>query len=183
VAWPRLRGHGSRAARGAACARRRGFSLLEAIIAVVLVGVVLLAAFHVLGGTTKSAHLSAQRGTGLLLAEELMAEVLPLAYADPDQTPVFGPETGETVTGRNAFDDVDDYAGWETSPPRQRDGTILTGYTGWKRTVNVVWADPNSPDSDLGYDGGAKRITVAAWFDGKPMATLVALRTDREPGE
>jgi len=158
-----------------------GFSLLEAIIAVVLVGLVLVAAFHVLGGTTLSARLTSLRATGLLLAEHLMAEVLAADYADPDQTPTFGPEPGESGGNRSAFDDVDDYHDWTDSPPKKPDGSKLGDFSGWTRTVTVDYVDPTDLLSPIGSDAGVKRITVVASFEGKPRAELVAIRTDCEP--
>jgi len=162
---------------------RRGFSLLEAVIAMVLVSLVLVAAFHVLGGTTQSTYLSAQYSTGLLLAEALMAEVLATDYADPDQTPVFGPEPGESGAGRGGFDDVDDYHGWSGGAPTRPTGSAMAGFAGWTRTVTVAWADPTDLLDTVGTDQGVKRVTVVASYAGKPMAELVAYRTDCEPEE
>ncbi|MFO8012807.1 MAG: prepilin-type N-terminal cleavage/methylation domain-containing protein [Phycisphaerae bacterium] len=170
------------AAHYAPAGARRGFSLLEAVIAMVLVGLVLVAAFHVLGGTTQSTYLTAQYGTGLLLGEGLLAEVLACDYADPDQTPVFGPESGEGGN-RSAFDDVDDFDGWTATPPEDATGTALAGYDGWTRTVTVAYADPNDYLDTVGSDQGIKRITVTASYGGKTMAELVAYRTDCEPDE
>jgi len=148
----------------------------------VLVGLVLVAALHVLGGTTRSTYLNAQYGRGLLLAEALMAEVLAADYADPDQTPVFGPESGESGD-RTAFDDVDDYDGWAATPPEDPDGTALTGYDGWTRTVTVEYINPTAPMDTIPTDEGIKRVTVVVSHGDKPMAELVAYRTDCEPEE
>jgi len=166
--------------------RRRGchgFSLVEATIAIVLVAVVLVAGLHVLGGTTASTHQTAQRATGLLLAEHLMAEILGAAYADPDQTPTFGPESGEGGGTRSAFDDVDDYHDWTDSPPTKPDGARLGDFDGWTRTVEVAYLNPLNLGQTQGSDSGLKRVTVRASFAGKLMAELVTLRTDCEPDE
>jgi len=148
----------------------------------VLVGLLLVAALHVLGGTTQSTCLTARSGTGLLLAEQLMAEVLAADYADPDQTPVFGPEPGESVAGRDGFDDVDDYHKWSGAPTRQS-GAALPGFDGWTRTVTVEYADPDDLLDTVATDEGIKRVPVVASYAGKPMAELVAYRTDCEPEE
>jgi prepilin-type N-terminal cleavage/methylation domain-containing protein len=169
------------AAQSPAPGWRRGFSLLEAVIAMLLVGLVLVAAFHVLGGTTQSTYLTAQYGTGLLLAEQLMAEVLACDYADPDQTPVFGPEAGEGGN-RSTFDDVDDFHNWG-SAPTDVSGAAMAGFDGWTRTVTVAYADPNDFQDTVGSDQGIKRITVTASYEGKTMAELVGYRTDCEPDE
>jgi len=160
---------------------RPGLTLLEATVAVLLVGLVLVAALHVLAGTTGAARLASLRATGLLLAEDLMAEVLATAYADPEQEPVFGPEPGEVGSGRTAFDDVDDYAGWTSSPPRRRDGSALDGLIEWTRSVTVEFVSPDDPTLAQAGETGAKRITVTALLDGKVMARLVALRADGDP--
>ena len=147
----------------------------------VLVGLVLVAALHVLGGTAASTHLTAQQATGMLLAEGLLAEVLTLPYADPDQTPVFGPEAGEATGARAAFDDVDDYHNWSASPPKAPDGTVLPGHAAWTRSVTVAYVNPADLGQVVGSDLGVKRVTVVATFNGKPMATLVIIRTDCDP--
>jgi len=162
---------------------RCGFTLLEAIIAMVLVGLVLVAAFHVLGGTTQSTYLSAQSSTGLLLAEGLMAEILPRAYAEPEvENPSIGPESGES-SDRTAFDDVDDYDGWTATPPEAADGSPLAGYDAWTRSVTVEYAPLTNPLGTVGSDEGIKRITVTASHGGKTVAELVGYRTDCEVDE
>jgi len=161
----------------------RGFSLVEATVAVVLVALVLVGALHVLGGTTASTHQSAQGDTGLLLAEHLMAEVLGAAYADPDQDPVFGPEPGESGGNRSGFDDVDDFHDWTDSPPKNPDGGNLGNFAGWTRTVAIAYLNPNDPQQTQGFDAGLKQVTVTASFGGKPRAELVTVRADCEPDE
>jgi len=162
--------------------QRRGFSLLEAVIAMLLVGVVLVAALHVLAGTTASTLTTAQHAAGVLLAEGLLAETLTLPYAEPDagQTAVFGPEAGETGGSRAAFDDVDDYRNWSASPPESPDGTVLPGYAGWTRSVAVAYLDPSDLNQVVASDMGVKRVTVTASFNGRPVAVLTAIRTDGE---
>ena len=160
---------------------RPGLTLLEATVAVLLVGLVLVAALHVLAGTTGAARLASLRATGLLLAEDLMAEVLATAYADPDQPPLFGAEADESGPGRTRFDDVDDYAGWTSSPPRRRDGSAIDGLTEWSRSVTVEFVAPDDPTLVQARETGVKRITVIASLDGKVMARLVALRGDGDP--
>jgi len=161
---------------------RGGFSLLEAVIAMLLVGVVLVAALHVLAGTTASTRTTAQHAAGMLLAEGLLAEILTLPYAEPDagQTAVFGPEAGETGGTRAVFDDVDDYRNWSASPPESPDGAVLPGYAGWTRSVAVEYLNPSDLDQVVAFDMGVKRVTVTASFDGKPIAALVTIRTDCE---
>lgn len=136
---------------------RDGFTIVEASIAVLLVGILLTASIGTVGALAQSRRVQADRRGGYALAEQLMTEIMATAFADPDQTPSFGPETGES--SRALFDDVDDYNGYSASPPTARDGTALTGYTGWTRSVVVAFVNPASPDVVVA-SSTLKKITV-----------------------
>jgi len=123
---------------------------------------------------------NAQYASAVLLAESLMSEVLALPYADPEETPDFGPESTETAGGRNAFDDVDDFHGWSASPPQEPDGTPMAGYEGWTRSVRVEFANPNNLLLANSTETGVKRVTVTVKYDGQTLAQLVGIRTDAQ---
>ena len=156
---------------------RFGFSMAEILVSIVIVSGMLVAALNTLAAT-KTAQLSGgQDGIGHLLALDLMSEILPLPYADPDQTPAMGLEAGESGTSREAFDDVDDYDGWCADPPRYVDGTEVSGYNGWKRCVVVEFAEPTNVTATALSDKGVKRITVVASHGGGGVVQLVSVRT------
>ena len=87
--------------------------------------------------------------TASLYAQELMEEIRSKSFSDPDQTPVFGLEQGETE--RSDFDDVDDYNGFLDNPSPT-----------FARSVSVIfmelnlssWQQAASPPTDY------KSITV-----------------------
>ena len=83
----------------------------------------------------------------------------------------------EALTGRTAFDDVDDYHGLSESPPKKRDGTSLTAYSGWTRSVNVGWVTGADLNLSSASDTSIKRITVTITRNKKKLAELVAVRT------
>lgn len=157
---------------------RAGFSLIEAAVATLIVGGLFVAALGALSGATKASAVNVDRATGLLLAGEMMSEIVNARYVEPDDTPAFGPEPGETDGTRNAFDDVDDYDNWDASPPENPDGTGIPDRAGWRRTVEVDYADPHDLTSVVGSDQGVKRITVTVIHNLKTVARLVAVRTD-----
>jgi len=161
-------------------ARRRAFSLLEAVVSTLLVGLLLVAAMRTAGSSARASLANAHYAAAVLLAESLMSELLALPYADPDGSSVFGPEGAENTGDRSAFDDVDDYQGWNASPPQESDGTPLAGYDGWRRTVSVVYLQPNNLAATSASDTGVKRITVTVQHDGKTLAQLVGLRTNAQ---
>jgi len=107
-----------------------------------------------------------------------MAEILPQDYLDPNDTPVFGTESGESTSTRADFDDVDDYDSWSSSPPVQKDGTLIAGLSGWQRSVTVDWVDPADITQVKASESNAKRITVTVSCDNKQVASLSAIRTN-----
>ena len=140
----------------------RGFSLIEVVISVLVLGGVMAAVLNTVGATATIRRLDTDRVRGHALAMDLLDEIVARDYAEPGGAGgALGPEAGETGTGdRSAFDDVDDYDGWVGSPPSMPNGTVLPGLSGWSRSVKVVWASASDASIDAGSDTGLKRITV-----------------------
>jgi len=157
---------------------RRGFTLVEAMMAALVVAIMFVAALNTVGAARLTQHRTVLVERGRLLVESLLAEILQQEYQEPGTTYVFGREAGESQVSRVAYDDVDDYQGWTAAPPVAKDGTVLLNATNWQRSVTVEWVDPLAPQQVSGTETGAKRITVVAAFRGVPQATVVALRTE-----
>jgi type II secretory pathway pseudopilin PulG len=161
-------------------ARARALSLIEVVASTMIVGLMTVAALNGLGATTRSSDTTGNRAVAIGLADELLAEILQAAYQDPSQTPVFGLESGESATLRSGFDDVDDYDGWNYSPPRYRDGTPMPDRDEWRHRVSVRYVVPSNPTQFAGSDQGAKRIQVTVEHRGKVLAEQYALRTNTD---
>lgn len=162
---------------------KHAFTLIEATLSTVVVGIMLVAALSALG----AARLGEQRlmlaERGLPLAEELMAEILSKAYSDPDgSSSAIGPDTGESAaTHRMNLDDIDDYDGWSASPPVGADGTEYTWYADWQRKVEVDWVEVANPETVAASDKGVKRIVVSVLYNGETVAELKTLRFQAWP--
>ena len=63
------------------------YTLLEVIVASVLVAVLMVGAMNAVGASLRGAAETAQRQQAVLLAEDLMGEVMQRQYIDPDETP------------------------------------------------------------------------------------------------
>jgi len=160
---------------------RRAVTLVETLVSIVLVGGVLVAALDLLGASARGQKGMGDRGRAQLLAQDLMSEILPNAYEDPDGAPVFGVETvDEDPLDRSNFDDVDDYHNWSASPPQARDTTEMVNLKDWARAVTVEYVDPVDIKSMVGSEMGIKRITVTVSYKSAVMATLVAIRTNAD---
>jgi prepilin-type N-terminal cleavage/methylation domain-containing protein len=167
--------------RGAPSARR-GLTLLEVVMATLIVGVMIVVALNALGAVTRESQSFGNRAIALGLAEDLMAEIQQSPYSDPDQDPVFGRETLELASPRTQFDDVDDYRNWDHQPPQARDGTPLADRNDWRRRVTVERVAANDPTqvSAGSTDTGVKRIHVFVEYRDEVLIELVALRADTE---
>lgn len=156
--------------------RTLGFTLVEAVISIVLVGLLLVAAINTLGASALSKRNIEHQALGYPLAQDLMTEILIQAYEEPVDAINFGRESGEGGGSRANWDDVDDYDGWSARPPKAKDGVTLYGYDQWTRSVVVAFVKPTSLNN-ISADTGVKRITVMVAHNTTPVAELVAIRT------
>ena len=156
-----------------------GITLIEMIAVIVVVGLAIpaiLLMWQDLSFRSGRAEVIAQAS---FYAQELMEEIKSKNFADPNQTPVFGPESGEG--GRSNYDDVDDFNGYsDTSAGYTRCVTVdyveLSAGT-W--TGNCTPANPtdcNSPTCNPGDVTDYKRIRVLVshQFGNASLVTIVS---------
>lgn len=156
--------------------------MVEVVAATMIVGLMSVAALNGLGAATRSSESIGNRAVAMGLADDLMSEILLLPYRDPNETPVFGPEPTETAGPRSAYDDIDDYNGWNQSPPKNRDGAIIPNRTDYRHRVQVTRVVANNPTQSTSgnNDEGVKRIQVVVEYRSLVLAELVAIRTDTD---
>lgn len=161
--------------------RRVGLSLAEVVVSTMLVGILMTAALTSVGSSARTTAVTAESGAAVLLARQMMDEIIVLPYEDPSQSPEFGLEFGESnsTSTRTQLDDLDDYLNWNDSPPRLRDGTLQTNYSAWQRTVDVEKINDSdySVRSDSSSDKGIRRITVRVTSPTGKITTLSCFRT------
>lgn len=93
--------------------RSRGFSLVEALLASMILAFSAAAVSHALLSGHQLTDAALHHSRAMDLAGALMEEVLRLPYDDPDGSSNMGPESGET--NRTLYDNVDDYHGFNQS--------------------------------------------------------------------
>ena len=156
-----------------------GFTLVEAAIASIIVGGVLVASLNVIGATAATRKRMSDHDRATLLARDLMSEIMMLPYADPDTGAgaMLGPEPGEVTGTRTQFDDVDDYHGWQASPVQHADGTPITGFSAWSRSVTCRRLNPTTLDI-VAINSGVIEVKITVRRSDTTLATVVALRTN-----
>lgn len=159
-----------------AATKAGGFTLVETVISILLIGTVLVAVMNNVGASKTGQSVTLERADGNFLANSLMAEIINRSYEEPDETPLFGRETGESGSQRDQWDDVDDYNGWSANPAERRDGTSITDAQ-WTRSVTVEWINPDNLSLTSGSETGAKKITVTIKRGDRIIATRTAVRT------
>jgi hypothetical protein len=153
---------------------------VEVVVCIFIVGLLFVASLTAVNSSRAAQISLADRSRGHQLAADLMSEILAMSYTDPYWKSGMGPGADEVATGdRSLFDDVDDYLNWSASPPQQRDGTTISGFAGWTRSVDVDWIDPANPALAASSANGAKRITVTIQQrNGRVVALITTVRTE-----
>ena len=161
---------------------RAGFSLIEVVVSTLITGILLVVSLQTLGAALRASQSTSRQGQATLLAGDLMAEILGTGYVESDDDgddATFGPESDELDGTRVGFDDVDDYDGWNASPPQTKAGKPFDYRASWQREVTVTHVDPNDPSQPLSDadDQGIKLITVSISYQDKLLVELQAVQT------
>lgn len=144
-----------------------GFTLVEAALATVIVGVAFVAMLQLFASCTRQNVFAADLTTALTLAQQVQERMAGLAFNDPEMgRGSFGAETGETL---GDYDDVDDYDGQRFTPPIDAMGTPIERLARYTQTISVMPvrpqklsanADESSPEIGKTTYTGAVRVRV-----------------------
>ena len=175
--------------------RQRGFSLIELLFFIVVVGVAVTGVLSVYSVLTRTSVDPMIRKQAVAVAESLLEEVLaqPYTYCDPDDdaadtaesaadcaTPetAMGWEAGETRSSNlMPFDNVNDYDGYTMSPIEDVAGNAMPDLAGYRATVAVQPAGALN-----GIPAGETlRITVTVTAPGNHTVSLSGYRTRYAP--
>ena len=160
-----------------------GFTLAEVLVAVVVIVIALVPLITVLGQGVKRGKDPQKITVANFLAQDLMEEIMCKKFdedpTNPDTTVNLGPDSGETRSGnpttRN-YDDVDDYDGYTETPPKEVDGTVMTDYTGYTRSVVVDYVSETNLDLVSTAITRFKRVSVTVSWTSGGVAQSVVLR-------
>ena len=147
--------------------RRRGFTLVEVVVLIVVIGIALAGVLLIFQNTVRGSADPQIRKQALAIAEAMLDEILLNPY---------GPLPG---TGARAnFDDVQDYAGFNSNPPggiTDIQGNPVAGLGAYNVLVTVT-TDATTALNDSGATlaavGESRRVTVTVSVTGHPEMTV-----------
>jgi MSHA pilin protein MshD len=146
----------------------RGFTLIEMVVAIVVIGVGLAGVMAAFTATTRNSVDPAIRKQLLVVADQFMEEI---------QLKPFAAQTNTAPTGcaRDTYNDVADYNGYASSGKVcDIEGNTLAGLNGFSVSVSVQ-------SGTLSGLAGSLRIVVTA-SKGTESMQLVGWRTDYAGG-
>ena len=152
----------------------KGFSLIEAMIAVVLVGLSVTALVVASQSFTQANSFGADLSTAEFLIEQVRELTVLLPVVDPETvTATFGPEE----TGLTAYDDVDDFDSATFSPPISANRVALTDLGGYTQQMTVQNLSPTNFDMVVADHSSAFiRITVIILQNGQQISSTNWIR-------
>ncbi|MCB9844947.1 MAG: hypothetical protein H6811_03025 [Phycisphaeraceae bacterium] len=148
----------------------RGFSMVEAVMAVVMTAIVIVGAMTTLGSVGRSRLVSLEQATARPLALELLAEIQNQPYGAPSLGGVAPSLAGD----RSAFDEVGDYRGWTSMPPETKSGGAMGDLARWSREVELSWI--NADGTSALSETGLVRVTVRVKNNGRQVCSAMAVR-------
>jgi prepilin-type N-terminal cleavage/methylation domain-containing protein len=129
---------------------RRGFTLIEASVTTVIIGVGCVAMLELLATGTLANNEGAELTTAMNLAGNVRECMTGLSYSDPVSPTHWGPESGETSV--SLYNDVDDFDGKSFSPPIDaRRNSLGSKYSNWKQSVKVESVNPTNLTSTMSH--------------------------------
>jgi Tfp pilus assembly protein PilV len=155
---------------------RRGISMAETVISTMLIGFVLVATLQIVGPMVRSTSVAADDLIASNLAIELSEEIGTKVWTTPlsDDPDSIGPGAGEK---RATFDDIDDYHGWSSSPPKLSNGISNVNLGDWTRSVRVAHVEFSDLTTESPTYTGIKRVTVTVSKNGTVLAEVHSLHT------
>ncbi len=157
--------------------KKNGFSLIEVLIAMLLVGLAIASLIVASGSFTKANAAGTDLSTAEFLIEQIRELTTLLPVIDPqtgDST--FGPEAGETLVD---YDDLDDFDGASFSPPINANRQTLDDFAAFSQQITVEnVSDSNFVQVVGDHSSDFVRVTVQTFLNSKEISSTSWLRAN-----
>ena len=155
---------------------KSGFSLIEVLIAILLVGLAMASLMASNSAFTKANGAGTDLSTAEFLVEQIRELTALLPVIDPGSTvwTTFGPEGGETLA---IYDDLDDFDGASFSPPIDADRNSLNDFAAYRQQVTVQNVNAsNFEQVEADKSTSFVRVTVRVYLNSKEITSASWLR-------
>ncbi len=184
-------------------ATRRAFTLVEAMVATTITAMAGSALLLGVASSLKTTNDVLDQALAAGIAQQLMDEMAGLAYtqdsANPYQYPLGPSPTEAAGVCRERYNDIDDYNGYSTQPPKDRLGSPLgtdDGFGGlrdpnfrvasgffanWQETVSVYYVSPTNQSVALsaGQTSNYRAVEVKIYFQDPTQGTRLLASLSR----
>jgi len=153
---------------------RNGFSLIEALIALILVGFAIASLVASNSSFTKANAV----GTDLSTAEFLIEQIRELTVL----LPVIDPQTGTDVFGSEEasladYDDLDDFNGSSFSPPISANREVLNNFAAFNQQITVENVSNSNFQQVVGdHSSDFVRVTAKLFLNAKEVGSASWIR-------
>jgi len=154
--------------------KKSGFSLIEVLIAILLVGLAIVSLVAANSAFTKANGAGTDLSTAEFLIEQIRELTTLLAVVDPQSaTAKFGPEE----TSLASYDDLDDFDGANFSPPISASRVALNTFAGFSQRITVENVSPSNFEQVVADHGSPfVRVTVKVFLNSKEISSASWLR-------
>jgi len=157
---------------------KSGFTLIEVLIAILLIGMAVVSLVAANGAFTKANGAGTDLSTAEFLIEQIRELTMLLPVVDPE-TPesgvdVFGPEPDETLV---TYDDLNDFDGLTFSPPIDVDRNVLGNFTAFHQVVTVENVNASNFEQIVAdHASSFVRVSVSVFLNSKEISSTSWLR-------
>lgn len=154
---------------------KSGFTLIEVLIAVLLVGLAIASLVAANSAFTKANGAGTDLSTAEFIIGQIRELTMLLPVIDPQsEVSTFGPESGETLAD---YDDLDDFNGATFSPPIDIDRNILNNFAAFYQQITVENVSASNFEQVVAnHSSSFVRVTVSVYLNSRKISSASWLR-------
>jgi len=152
----------------------RGFSLIEVLIAIILVGIAIASLVAANGAFTKANSAGTELSTAEFIVEQIRELTTLLPVIDPNTgTDLFGPEEAAMTD----YDDLDDFDNASFSPPISADREALFDFAAFSQQITVENVNAaNFEQVVSNHSSFFVRVTVKVFLNSREISSASWIR-------
>jgi prepilin-type N-terminal cleavage/methylation domain-containing protein len=157
--------------------KKAGFTFLEVLVAVILVGLGVVSLLAANSAFTKANAAGTDLSTAEFLIEQIRELTTLLPVIDSNNTGVFGPEEATLAD----YDDLDDFDDASFSPPISADRATLSGFAVFTQQITVQNVNPGDFEQVFAdHTSNFVRVTVKVLLNSKEVTSTSWIRARYE---